>query len=822
MKRFIYIYLFSILFTSCGPVNYFTRIKKIPREYSFNYCGETIKAPSSDINKEMWVVFSDRDENHTYQNPGGKVKFKKANFLEAFFVIKEKGDYLKLVKYDPSIIENDLLSTKFKDRDKAEYYGWIHKSKVVLNKYSTTDISSSFQDKSIIMISDTTSINNLNLYLNNDSIKVFKDPQLTTEQGLMGMYNIVFPLKYSNDRKKILISHKQKIHPDSASTDIAGWIHSSLIQNIGQRLFVSKKSIHPSHFLFTDKTRVDTIHINDSIIESLNLYTRNYDKVLKNSPATSFLEIDSAFKLKIRLPMSIVDQSNNYIFNVNGDKIYFNQFKKLEKDLNQFNIVFVFESKKGIIENFSAMINVIQNLQPFFEQTENINYNYGAVLAVGSKTYNITSMLKVRELTPNYQELLEFLISESEIIDRYAPIPTRATWRGVRRATEMLSPHKNETNLLVILGESGYAENVDSTLVKKISDLNTRILGFQLHGSEDNEGNNFVLQVENLINYYADRNKTTKRDKIVFTNQLNNNNRYREVAKNVYALDYPARSMSQGWVLFPEKGSLTPLDILASTVDSIVCEINADNANIIDNLDLAFNTVGNHRYAYDSTFIHYFHQEKPIDKKISQYFKKMPLWYIPTSPFNINKDSISDKPAFSLLLSKEELDELIEFFDLLSAQEPDYQYVEDKTIKSKKKCNCPDDDEPIVPMPTVLNENGEPEYRSTKKIRKYIQNIYIKEMRSCKLCKYSKKEIKSYNLAYAQQKITGCPSYSTLLKKYTINDITNKKIISDKELDLLITYFKTKKEELLKYVQEPDSFVSNNQTYFWLNQNYLP
>ena len=71
-----------------------------------NYCGTDIKAPKTTYKREPWVVFSTRSSIDSYQNPGGKVKFKKINFLEAFYVIKEKGDYLRLVKYDPSIISS--------------------------------------------------------------------------------------------------------------------------------------------------------------------------------------------------------------------------------------------------------------------------------------------------------------------------------------------------------------------------------------------------------------------------------------------------------------------------------------------------------------------------------------------------------------------------------------------------------------------------------------------------------------------------------------------------------------------------------------------
>jgi hypothetical protein len=75
------------LLSSCGSVNTFTRLKRTPREYSLNYCYSDLRAPKSKLNKETWIVFSDRDNNDTYQNPGGKVRLKQMSFMEPFFVI---------------------------------------------------------------------------------------------------------------------------------------------------------------------------------------------------------------------------------------------------------------------------------------------------------------------------------------------------------------------------------------------------------------------------------------------------------------------------------------------------------------------------------------------------------------------------------------------------------------------------------------------------------------------------------------------------------------------------------------------------------------
>lgn len=61
--------------TSCAPVNRFTRIKQVPREYTMNYCGGEIKAPSSlQLKNNPWIVFSDQSGNMSYQSATGKMR----------------------------------------------------------------------------------------------------------------------------------------------------------------------------------------------------------------------------------------------------------------------------------------------------------------------------------------------------------------------------------------------------------------------------------------------------------------------------------------------------------------------------------------------------------------------------------------------------------------------------------------------------------------------------------------------------------------------------------------------------------------------------
>ena len=80
MKKFFFITI-SIIFLSlmgCSPITPLTRVKKTPKIYTQNFCCDE-KVKKSLENRTPWIVFSDREENPTYYNAGGKVVLKKAS-----------------------------------------------------------------------------------------------------------------------------------------------------------------------------------------------------------------------------------------------------------------------------------------------------------------------------------------------------------------------------------------------------------------------------------------------------------------------------------------------------------------------------------------------------------------------------------------------------------------------------------------------------------------------------------------------------------------------------------------------------------------------
>lgn len=823
------------LITSCGPVHRFTRVKKIPREYSLNYCGGDIKAPKTDLNKEPWIVYSDREKNQTYNNVGGRVKAKDVDYLDPFLVIgtKRKGEYLKLIKYTPDILKNGKLDYK-----KAEYYGWIHKSKVLLNQQSVTDISSGRKNKMLSIFTDTISINKPEVFFSKDSVKLYQDLEFKSQVGVLAPYSIIYQLKTSDDGTLTLIAKKPYIKAETAKEDILGWVDNSLIKNLGTGLYVNLQTLPQESKQFELRDDKD-FTLTDDIWDVSRMLSQEY-KTIKYSPVSSYSVKDSLVAFRTQIALPLFDYSNNYIFNVDGDPISHKKFRGIVKELEKINISFVFDGGEETIEQFPQIVNALQNLQSLFENTDDrYAYQFNCVM-----TFDETGKLfhpLLTEFTSDYTDVINLLSDKANQKDKLRAIKVlRNSWQAFRKSVESFDNQSDATNLIILIGDKRQTSSgMDNALLKRILKNNCRIIGFQVYAGEGDNYNNFVLDIEDAINSYANGMITKKRKILVSPEQIKRTNNYTQVgdSKNSYRLDFPSNSITQGALFFPQKAELLPMEILTNNIDTILQQIKSDNSSIIQYMSKAFRTVGNNRTRFDSLFVHNYGIDTtrmPQKKLISSFVEQTPGWYL-NSDIVVLNDSVNNTIDYRLMLSEQEMKDLKEFVAALSAKEVDFIIDEEKKKEQKRKpCNCPDDNlflelERHRTMITpdnmlflgLINQNrtsANGGYANTKKVRKHLTNTLLKPIKYCKLCKDKGKVLKTLTLAEAQYRITGCPTANGMLNAIRIKDLTNKKVLTDQMLDILVLYYKDMKQKL----DEAEQFESNGETYYWVDRKLLP
>lgn len=790
MRKFFSILIVAVVLSACGPVHRFTQLRRLPREYSENYSVEGVKAPKSAAHFKPWVVYSDRAENAAYVNPGGRVKSAEVGLLDTFLVIRAKGDYLRLIKYKAENIKNN----RFAERKKAEYVGWMHRSRLILSPSSITDVQSGLHDKLMTVIADTTAIMQPATYFATaDSLKVFGDPELQKQTAVVGMHAIVYALKYSADGRSVLVSKTPVITPDRISEQVVGWVPAIMLREIGRQVF--------SGIPLSGASKLQ--------------------KTLRYAPMVRSYQTDSVCSFVSGTFEPVIDKRENQVFNIDGKGISYTRGNQIKQELKRINVLFAMEWSSRLPEQYPMLLNVIQNLGPFFSGSgEPFTYQFGAAIATNGGIETIP-------LTADYEILTDRLIEMAPRVTDANDTPLQA-WRAMRSALGLIGNAPESVNLIVSVGETGeLQENAPSSIVKILNEKNCRLLGWQLYASNDGRYNNYVLQLSDMIDRYADYRTSHKRDIILYADQFRRSNLLREAGSNFLMLDYPYASMTQGGFLFPEKGETLSVELFAGAVDSIVTQIRADHRLLSESIDRAFATVGNSKDRLDSLLAASYRLPKGIrpNKEFKKIFSNAtPLWYRETARISV-PDSLMH---YCLLLSDSELKQTKERMETLCAMEVDVKDA-NKPKKGKIKQLCRYLKEMVHPdnkvaesTPSANSESRrDTVYVSTRKIRRHLYRFYMSELRGCRICKVKRKEIRRYPLSYAHTQIFGVPANNPMLDSIRVKELKKKKLVTDKELDELIQYFKERKENMVKKCSE-EQIITEKQNYYYIDSKILP
>lgn len=774
---------------ACAPVNRFTRLKKLPREYSENYSIAGIKAPKSEVHRKPWIVYSDRTENAAYVNPGGKVKQTDAGWLDAFLVIAAKGDYLRLIKYKPENVKHNRLA----ERKQAEYVGWMHRSRLILSPSAVTDIRSGLHDKLLTAFTDTSAILNPEGYLvSADSLKVFGDPDLLKQTAVTGLHEIVYALKQGAGGRSVLIARTPDLSADKVQGQIVGWVPRVMLTGIGRQVFVN---VPRPEWAVASKT-------------------------IKYAPAVRPYRTGSEFTFKSGFFAPVTDKSDNQVFNIDGKAISYSESKLIKRNLQRFNVLFSIEQASSLPEQYPMLLNVIQNLRPLFPATdESFTYRFGASVATGRGIVTFP-------LTADYGMLVDSLTALLPVIGSGKEGVVLSPWSVLKNTLTLPGDNSDAVNLIIEIGETGeLQEEAPAAITAALSKKNCRLLGWQLYGSAEEAYNNYNLQLSDMIRQYGAYRTVAKRKVILYADQVRHANLFRDRGNNYFMLDYPDASMSQGGFIFPEKGQTLPMELFAGAVDSLVTQIRADNRLLSESIDRAFATVGNTKDCFDSLLVKTF--GLPAGIKPDKGFKKIfagsaPVWFR-EMPRTAVPDSVVQ---YRLLLSETELAQTKERLESLCTMEVDVKDASrPEKIKAKRLCRYLEEtdisDEESVHVQGQPEKQADTVYVSTRKVRRHLYRFYLSELRSCGVCRAKRRKIRKYPLSYVHEQIFGVPSNNRLLDSITVKGLKKKRALPDKELDALIRYFKEAKEATVKKSTD-EAVASGGQHYYYLDAGMLP
>lgn len=812
-KRFLpfIVYGTLVLCTACKPVRSSTKIMKTPDEYTRNYCCGEVSVPKSAEKRTPWIVYSDRDLNPTFHNPGGKVKLKEVSYFDPLAVIDEEGDYVEVVKYDKGVFEG----RRVKDPNKAEYLGWMPKSNLVLSSNAMTDVATGLVMKMITMVNDTAPLIRTEKFFNDGEVILYSEPELLNPIGTIPFQKPVFLSKRSSDKDKCLVIGEETLTPLTASEVKSGWISSSMLRPLGEMLYGDFSNVPIKRFLFTSPLSGTFFSIPKKS-EIRYLTPNKVPNFVGVDPIYKMEETaDKAIMLKTATPVPIVNDDQNLVYSLAGTPISKHYYEELSGNLKNINIMVVFSGQKEVEAKFKQYVNFLQQLDAITKRhSSNFKFKFGYYVGFDSENRKASRCM----LTDNIMQALSNLEKYADSHNRKVKYSSDA-WSALRGALGMLSQHSEEQNIVIVIGENGnQKEQIDNALVNSLVKNNCRIIGCQLFSNNGNTFNNFVLQVEDMITRSAEQMAKEKKKQLVHSAQLCSANKYKEFSENVYGLDYPKNSMSQGWVIFPKKKEALSPDLLLSVTDSTISMIEHETKSILDYISESFKNSSVWRATINPDWLKlggYPSDFKTLSALFQPLFPKNPVSNYPTD-LKIDPNDLN-KGKYMLFVTDSELDRIRQFLrDLLSVR-VDTKSTQSSDKKEKLR-SCPD----MISRKRVDAPIGQRKYQKTKGVRKSMYKTYLRWTKYERVYPQKKSKLKKMSLSKNQQEAISMFSFDPVLTSRTLSDLKSRRAISDEQLDRLQEYLLSKQKALEDAINNSNKYEFNGQTYYTIDSSLLP
>lgn len=784
---YIMIVLSAALLQGCAilPFGKNVRVRKQPGTIEQVALANYSLQKNNNNNSKWWIAWSDRDPNNTCVSPSNDMTVKKLGFMDAVCIVKQKGDYVKVIQYSPDI---DLTAIKGKIAKKtAKNYGWVKKEKLLSQPFCFNDNSSGFAIKGIVKLNGTDILKKADQYLFKDSLVIFNSPKLLIPSGNnIPPGTIVYIYKQSDDKKSFLIGKEADFTNENAKQNVLGWISKDAITVWGTRSAFTWQPgdtaknnalyAYPKFALAKDSLMLLAASTERNRLPFENIFPIQNNKLKGDSVLqTAYLD-------------NIVDYTNNDVYNVLGNTITYNQYKKILNDAQHINVVFVLDVSSNNRLYFPYVKSAIQDLQLYFDTSAIVkHYKFGAVTYKQIKCKADTLSSSVG-LTGNFAEIEHYLEQKIATSSCNDEVINQPLYHGLADACNLLKPVKNETNIIVLVGTTG---NMDAdgkytldNVINQVSNVRARLLLLQSISKKNDAYNDFVLGAEKVVTNSAANIGELKKEVLVDINDVIYSPSYNlQVGDSgVFSLDYPAKSMVQGFVLFPKKGDVMPAGFLKGYFDTLMTQVMKDNNNVSKKLKDYFHNIGIKSTSFKPGFAGYV-GNLPLPQQFAKAFNDTQNGYFIPAFIAANPLTDSTQPVrYGLLLNEKEYDRLTEQL---------------YTIYKK----------------TAAREHFK-QRRAYRKYKKYVRT-YAKENNQ-----HPDGKIKMMSLADAVYLYSGYVSSDTTDNITTLRNL--KKMDKVKALDIF-NNFKYAADAMQENKNTGKVKINNNgNVYYWLDDKILP
>jgi|GEM_PF-200027 len=687
-----------LIISGCSilPFSKNVKVRKTPKTIKYGDFSDYELKDGSPFERTWWMCFSDRANTTTQLGPGNDMPLKKLGFAEPLYITKEENGFVKLAEYQSG---TNLVATKGKlEKKSVKSPGWIRKDRLLLWSSALKDAETGFYIKAITGLKDATALKQAGTYLVNDSLCLFNTPDLNEKTGKnVSIGSIVYLYKRAEDGKSFLIGNASQLRPDDAKQIMLGWISADVLSVWGTKSMFSLKPAKTN-----TQVKGGLAENNYGLYASIKrAITKDSLPILNNGKdLQDRLPFENIFPLRSHIHSgdsviktgileNVLDYSANKVYNVLGNPIYHARYKEILRNSKNVNVVFVLDVSDNNRSYFPYIATAIQDLQYYLENTPLFNqYRFGAVTYKQTRCKGDT-LGNVLPLTSNYDNIVKFFEQKQMLSNCNDASEWQPLYDGLMNANALLQPYRDETNVVVVIGTTGnyYVESGNSIndVLTGISRSRSRLMMFQSISKSSDAYNDFVLSAEKIVVNSAQNLAELKKEKLVDLNDVLTKASYTLLAgdSGIYALDYPAKSMSQGFVLFPKKGEITPPGMLKKYFENLMLQIVNDNQKINATLRTYFKKIGIKNTRLNAGYDSYFDNALyPLPNAlVTAFADEQKGFFIPAYTTDKPLQEGSSGLDYGLLLSQEELEKQIYQFEDIYRQTSAFE-----TFNQKKAC----------------------------------------------------------------------------------------------------------------------------------------
>ncbi|WP_313376249.1 type VI secretion system protein TssR domain-containing protein [Chishuiella sp.] len=728
-----------------------------------------------------WVVFSDRENNTVYVDKNDQKSLKEIKFLEPLFVLNYKKS-TGLVKVGEYV--SDALMKKT-PKNSIKSYGWIPEDQLLLWTNALKNQENGFTIKAALVPNNIDVMKAGDKYLQNDSVLVYTSPTLThTTKKKLPIGQLVYIYKQAENGKRYLIGRSPEIKIDGYQDRVYGWVSANMISYWGEKYAIKLPNKENYDFIINKisltKNYQDTLN-NKSLINNFS------DNALEKLIPIKLKDTQTAEQNNLKYYTNILDYSKNFVYNVAGQPIYFDRYKEIVNGSKNLNIVFALDISGQSTKSAAIAKSIFQDFQLKLNKLDYYkNIKYGVVLYKNNRCGN---NIAVSELSTDIDVISKYIDDKSKEMKCNGP-SGQPYQNAIATAGNLLRNVPDETNIVIAVGSTAAANTGVGESIRTLSKARARILTFQSYSGSDSDFNNFVLASEKIISNSAKNITKLKMEKLVEQNDVVNKNNYNLVGtdEGFYSLDYPKTSMTQGFVIYPRKGEVASNNLLVKALDSLLIQVTNENKEV------------------ESSLTKYFKLKVGVDKTEVKYRYRSLFPGAPTpTPYEFASQLVTlDNP----FLIKGKIDYALKYSPLtergilISSEE--YENLRQLYL--------------LIYHETIIKNRDFDQKVAIKRYMDIVKGNYTT------LKDFQDKNLGEKTMAYAIASTTGYDVYNEdIMTKYSLNNWRKKKIINPSIVKEYFDNYKVLAERLLENKNNKSIVIQQDgETYYWLNQYYLP